>query len=154
MYIDAGETLRVRVESDEFCDDEPGPPKAAEGVMIAKAERRRPPYTIVVSNSISCTLPLHFTANQNTNSTHFCSFLSLVPWRLSVLSIAWLAVSQVFHRRTGSRSPSVVEIAARRRRGRCDGGRLEIDHAGVLAPAFRCFKKKFCSAPQIGRAHV
>ena len=55
--------------------------------------------------------------------------------------------SQVFHRRTGSRSPSVVEIATRRRRGRCDGGRLEIDHAGVLAPAFRCFKKKLQCPP-------
>ena len=57
-------------------------------------------------------------------------------------------MSQVFHRRTGSRSPSVVEIAARRRRGRCDGGRLEIDHAGVLAPAFRCFKKKIAVPPR------
>lgn len=48
MYIDAGEIVRVRIESDEFIDDEPGPPKAAEGVMAAKAERRRPPYTISV----------------------------------------------------------------------------------------------------------
>ncbi|KAH8116342.1 RNA polymerase III subunit Rpc25-domain-containing protein [Phellopilus nigrolimitatus] len=49
MYIDAGEVVRVRVETDEFYDDEPGPPKAAEGVMAAKAERRRPPYSITVS---------------------------------------------------------------------------------------------------------
>ena len=49
MYIDTAEIVRVRVESDEFYDDEPGPPKAAEGVMQAKAERRRPPYTIIVS---------------------------------------------------------------------------------------------------------
>ena len=49
MYIDAGETVRVRVEADEFIDDEPGPPKAADGVMAAKVERRRPPYSIIVS---------------------------------------------------------------------------------------------------------
>ncbi|TDL23720.1 hypothetical protein BD410DRAFT_768329 [Rickenella mellea] len=49
MYIDAGEILRTRVEADEFFDDEPGPPKAAEGVMAKKAERRRPPYNVVCS---------------------------------------------------------------------------------------------------------
>ena len=49
MYIDTSEIVRVRVEADEFYDDEPGPPKAAEGVMQVKAERRRPPYTIIVS---------------------------------------------------------------------------------------------------------
>ena len=43
-----GEAIRVRVEADEFYDDEPGPPKAAEGVQI-KREPRRPPYTIIVS---------------------------------------------------------------------------------------------------------
>lgn len=48
MYIDQGEIVRVRVESDEFYDDEPGPPKAAEGVVI-KREAQRPPYTIIVS---------------------------------------------------------------------------------------------------------
>lgn len=58
MYIDAGETVRVRVESDEFYDDEPGPPKAAEGVMMGKAERRRPPYSITVSASISVFRPM------------------------------------------------------------------------------------------------
>lgn len=47
MYIDQGEVVRVRVEADEFYDDEPGPPKAAEGVMV-KREARRPPYTIIV----------------------------------------------------------------------------------------------------------
>ncbi|KAG6381818.1 RNA polymerase III subunit Rpc25-domain-containing protein [Boletus reticuloceps] len=46
MYIDQGEIVRVRVEADEFYDDEPGPPKAAEGVVI-KREARRPPYTII-----------------------------------------------------------------------------------------------------------
>ncbi|TFK75055.1 hypothetical protein BDN72DRAFT_607048 [Pluteus cervinus] len=48
MYIDQGEAIRVRVEVDEFYDDEPGPPKAAEGVQI-KREPRRPPYTIICS---------------------------------------------------------------------------------------------------------
>lgn len=47
MYIDQGEIVRVRVEADEFYDDEPGPPKAAEGVVI-KREARRAPYTIIV----------------------------------------------------------------------------------------------------------
>ncbi|KAL5513107.1 RPC25 [Sanghuangporus vaninii] len=50
MYIDTGDVLRARVETDEFYDDEPGPPKATEGgVMLAKAERRRPPYFIICS---------------------------------------------------------------------------------------------------------
>lgn len=48
MYVDAGEVVRVRVEGEAFFDDEPGPPKAAEGVFT-RAERRRPPYTITVS---------------------------------------------------------------------------------------------------------
>ncbi|KAL4072838.1 RNA polymerase III subunit Rpc25-domain-containing protein [Scleroderma yunnanense] len=48
MYIDQGEVIRVRVEADEFYDDEPGPPKAAEGVAI-KREARRPPYTVICS---------------------------------------------------------------------------------------------------------
>jgi hypothetical protein len=47
MYIDAGEILRVRVESDEFYDDEPGPPKALEGVQVER-EARRAPYSIIV----------------------------------------------------------------------------------------------------------
>ncbi|OCH89804.1 polymerase III polypeptide H [Obba rivulosa] len=48
MYIDTGEVVRVRVEHDEFNDDEPGPPKASEGVQQQR-ERRRPPYTITCS---------------------------------------------------------------------------------------------------------
>jgi DNA-directed RNA polymerase III subunit RPC8 len=53
MYIDSGEILRVRVETDEFYDDEPGPPpKALEGVHIMR-EVRRAPYTITVGCSIS-----------------------------------------------------------------------------------------------------
>ncbi|TBU24145.1 polymerase III polypeptide H [Dichomitus squalens] len=50
MYIDAGDVVRVRVESDEFHDDEPGPPKAHEGVQQI-IENRRSPYTIACSMS-------------------------------------------------------------------------------------------------------
>jgi hypothetical protein len=32
LYIDQGEIVRERVERDEFRDDDPGPPKATEGV--------------------------------------------------------------------------------------------------------------------------
>ncbi|KIP04192.1 hypothetical protein PHLGIDRAFT_109926 [Phlebiopsis gigantea 11061_1 CR5-6] len=53
MYIDAGEVVRVRVEADEFYDDEPGPPKATEGVMAngqaKEREGRRASYTITCS---------------------------------------------------------------------------------------------------------
>ena len=58
MYIDTTEIVRVRIETDEFHDDEPGPPKAAEGgVMVAKTERRRPPYSIIVRFFLSLDLP-------------------------------------------------------------------------------------------------
>lgn len=53
MYIDAGDVVRVRVESDEFHDDEPGPPRAHEGVQQAR-ENRRPPYTITVRTGYPC----------------------------------------------------------------------------------------------------
>lgn len=46
LYIDRGETVRVRVEDDEFHDDEPGPPKSVDGVWAKKP--RRPPYEITV----------------------------------------------------------------------------------------------------------
>jgi len=49
MYIDAGDIVRVRVEADEFYDDEPGPPKATEGVQQVRTEGRRAPYTITCS---------------------------------------------------------------------------------------------------------
>ena len=50
LYIDQGEIVRVRVERDEFCDDEPGPPKATEGVLISgQVQARRLPYTVTVS---------------------------------------------------------------------------------------------------------
>lgn len=48
MYIDTGEVMRVRVEADEFYDDEPGPPKATEGVQQVRTDIRRAPYTITV----------------------------------------------------------------------------------------------------------
>ena len=49
MYIDAGEIVRIRVESDEYYDHEPGPPpKALEGVRVAR-EQKKAPYTITVS---------------------------------------------------------------------------------------------------------
>jgi hypothetical protein len=50
LYIDQGEIVRVRVERDAFCDDEPGPPKATEGVFISgQGQARRLPYTVTVS---------------------------------------------------------------------------------------------------------
>ncbi|KIJ55480.1 hypothetical protein M422DRAFT_220177 [Sphaerobolus stellatus SS14] len=48
MYIDRNELARVRVESDEFFDDEPGPPKAAEGVVVQKPPKRSP-FQIICS---------------------------------------------------------------------------------------------------------
>ena len=48
MYIEIDEIIRVRVESDEFYDDEPGPPKLSEGVQI-KRESKRAPFTVCVS---------------------------------------------------------------------------------------------------------
>ena len=56
LYIDQGEIVRVRVERDEFCDDEPGPPKATEGVLISgQGQVRRLPYTVTVSPQFSST---------------------------------------------------------------------------------------------------
>jgi len=49
MYVDQGEVVRVRVEADDFFDDEPGPPKMAEGVQVQR-EVKRAPYNIIVSN--------------------------------------------------------------------------------------------------------
>ncbi|KAH6905162.1 polymerase III polypeptide H [Coprinopsis sp. MPI-PUGE-AT-0042] len=48
MYIDQNEVVRVRVEQDEFFDDEPGPTKVVEGVIQERATAR-PPYTITCS---------------------------------------------------------------------------------------------------------
>jgi len=49
MYIDQSEVLRVRVESDAFCDDEPGPPKMAEGVLVKREGGGRAPYVVCCS---------------------------------------------------------------------------------------------------------
>ena len=51
MYIDQGEILRVRVEADQFCDDEPGPQKFVEGVRAEAKGRVRAPYNVIVSPS-------------------------------------------------------------------------------------------------------
>ncbi|KAF8638765.1 hypothetical protein AX17_001981 [Amanita inopinata Kibby_2008] len=48
MYIDQGEVIRVRVEADEFYDDEPGPPKALDGVVV-RHEPKRAPYVVICS---------------------------------------------------------------------------------------------------------
>jgi len=50
MYIDQGEVVRVRVEADQFCDDEPGPQKFVEGVGAEGKARVRAPYNIIVSS--------------------------------------------------------------------------------------------------------
>jgi len=47
LYIDRGEVVRVRVEDDEFHDDEPGPPKAVDGFWTTK--KKRPPYEVTAS---------------------------------------------------------------------------------------------------------
>lgn len=52
MYIYRNELVRVRVETDHFFDDEPGPPKAADGVIVQR-ELRRSPFQITVSWLIS-----------------------------------------------------------------------------------------------------
>ncbi|KAG5641879.1 hypothetical protein DXG03_004019 [Asterophora parasitica] len=48
MYIDQGEVVRVRVEADDFFDDEPGPPRMADGVQVHR-EAKRAPYNVVCS---------------------------------------------------------------------------------------------------------
>jgi DNA-directed RNA polymerase III subunit RPC8 len=54
VYI-KDEIIRVRVESDEFYDDEPGTAKLTEGVQVER-ESKRPPYTVTVF--VSTTIPL------------------------------------------------------------------------------------------------
>ncbi|KAF7370944.1 hypothetical protein MSAN_00728400 [Mycena sanguinolenta] len=49
MWIDKGEVVRVRVEADEFYDDEPGPIKMADGVQVVKEVQARAPFTITAS---------------------------------------------------------------------------------------------------------
>jgi hypothetical protein len=63
MYIDASEIIRLRVESDEFTDDEPGPVKVVNGEVMRDEERerereregrkRKAPYVIIVSIYLS-----------------------------------------------------------------------------------------------------
>jgi len=48
LYFLKNEAVRVRVEDDEFHDDEPGPPMAVDGVYT-KAKAKRPPYEITAS---------------------------------------------------------------------------------------------------------
>lgn len=48
MFIDKGEVVRVRVEADEFYDDEPGPIKMADGVQVVREVQARAPFTITV----------------------------------------------------------------------------------------------------------
>ena len=47
MYIDQNDVVRARVEADEFCDDEPGPPNANPQAAAVQMERRAP-YCIIV----------------------------------------------------------------------------------------------------------
>lgn len=82
MYIDAGEVVRVRVEADEFYDDEPGPPKATEGVMAngqaKERENRRAPYTITVRAFALFGVSLaHFLCSQGSIAEQG---LGPVPW--------------------------------------------------------------------------
>ncbi|KDR81110.1 hypothetical protein GALMADRAFT_241705 [Galerina marginata CBS 339.88] len=54
LYIEPAETLRVRVEKDVFCDDEPGPPRVMDGAALdvedkEKSERRRAGYWVTCS---------------------------------------------------------------------------------------------------------
>ncbi|KAG8898948.1 DNA-directed RNA polymerase III subunit rpc25 [Tulasnella sp. 403] len=48
LYIDKGEVVRIRVEYDEFHDDEPGAPKATDGVYTPSVQKRSP-YEITAS---------------------------------------------------------------------------------------------------------
>ncbi|KAJ7807274.1 RNA polymerase III subunit Rpc25-domain-containing protein [Mycena olivaceomarginata] len=49
MWIDKGEVVRVRIEADEFYDDEPGPVKMADGVQVVREVQARAPFTITAS---------------------------------------------------------------------------------------------------------
>jgi len=60
MYIDQGEPIRVRVEADEFYDDEPGPPKALEGVQVQRESKRAPYVVFVGSFSLYLTLSINW----------------------------------------------------------------------------------------------
>ncbi|KAJ7355704.1 RNA polymerase III subunit Rpc25-domain-containing protein [Mycena albidolilacea] len=49
MWIDKGEVVRVRIEADEFYDDEPGPVKMADGLQVVREVQARAPFTITAS---------------------------------------------------------------------------------------------------------
>ncbi|KAJ6561167.1 hypothetical protein DFH09DRAFT_1316283 [Mycena vulgaris] len=49
MWIDKGEVVRVRVETDEFYDDEPGPIKMADGVQVVREVQAQAPFTVTCS---------------------------------------------------------------------------------------------------------
>ncbi|CAG7847507.1 DNA-directed RNA polymerase III subunit rpc8 Short=RNA polymerase III subunit C8; AltName: Full=RNA polymerase III subunit C25 [Serendipita indica DSM 11827] len=49
LYIELDAPIRFRVEGDEFYDDEPGPPKAAQGAKYDLTVSKRPPYRIFAS---------------------------------------------------------------------------------------------------------
>ena len=49
MYIDSGEVVRLRVEADDFCDDEPGPTKVSETAAAGAQQPRRAPYVVCVN---------------------------------------------------------------------------------------------------------
>ncbi|KAJ7282019.1 RNA polymerase III subunit Rpc25-domain-containing protein [Mycena rebaudengoi] len=51
MWVDKGEVVRVRVESDEFYDDEPGPIKMSDGVQVVREVQARAPFTVTCSMS-------------------------------------------------------------------------------------------------------
>ena len=46
-YIDRDQQVRVRVEADEFYENEPGPMKIVDGILQQGAVKR-PPYTLIV----------------------------------------------------------------------------------------------------------
>ena len=50
LYIDRGETVRIRVEYDEFHDDEPGRPVASDSPIPIPP--RRAPYEITVCTKL------------------------------------------------------------------------------------------------------
>ncbi|KAG8689015.1 DNA-directed RNA polymerase III subunit rpc25, partial [Ceratobasidium sp. 395] len=51
LYLDRNEIIRIRVERDEFYDNEPGPKKAEQGLeeRIDDDTDRKAPYTITAS---------------------------------------------------------------------------------------------------------
>ncbi|KAF7317815.1 hypothetical protein MKEN_00869400 [Mycena kentingensis (nom. inval.)] len=50
MWIDKGEVVRIRVESDEFSDNEPGPVKMADGIQVVRDVPTRATFTIFASD--------------------------------------------------------------------------------------------------------